>query len=242
MSRWPQDLLSLFVMPPAEQTDPAIGAVDAPRRPAGPPIGGRGPRGSRASGSGRRADAPSLTPAVVVGGARSAAFAVDLSVNYAARSALRCAVTAVWGTTPPAPPRGPATRLAERIGTDLSNADCDKPAAGGRGVVLRLDDDPVAAVRTVRRLQGVVADQAALVLAVCGPRAAAFDPLLADARLIVLALGGDAPAGLDDIAKKGLAQTSPEARIVAVSLDEGVALPRPLRHRAAIRRSVGMAT
>jgi hypothetical protein len=62
-----------------------------------------------------------------------------------------------------------------------------------------------------------------------------LDPLLAGGELLVLAVPAGAPAGLAGLAAASLACAAPGARVVTVTLDPGGALPRPLRHRSAIR-------
>jgi hypothetical protein len=233
--------VSLFVAPAAPATElglPGGGPVAAslPRRGVRPVGSGDDGPSRQPRRSGRRRPAnPTAALTAVIGDADSAAFAVDLVGVTAARGGLRCGLTAVWGAPLPAGPRGHPTRAAEHLAARLVAAGY-APVAGGRGVVVGLPEDPVAAVREFARLAAIADDPAAVVLALCGPRESAFDALLAGRALLVLALAAGAPATLAGPATAALAALAPAARLVVVTLDTGGALPRPLRHRTAIRQ------
>lgn len=198
----------------------------------GVPGTGRG-RPPRRQGVRRTPDRAAPSVAVLGGGA--AALAVDLAAALGQRGRHPVAVTAVWGCPAPAPPRGGATGAAERLAAAFDEAG-DLPAvAGGDGVVLELPVDPGAAVTTLAAAQVTAAEAGPVVLAVCGPRPAAFDARLRSCDLLVLALPGDAPTALGDVAGAALAACAPGALIVPVVLPGG-GLPRPLRHRAAVRQ------
>lgn len=112
-----------------------------------------------------------------------------------------------------------ASHLAARLG----------PAAEGARVSRRVVELSLAADTTEVLSTLVAAGPAAVVIAVCGLRDEAADRLLAAAGHVILATGGDAPAGLVAAAGEGLA--SP-ARVRAVDWAQPGVL-RFLRHRSA---------
>jgi hypothetical protein len=226
-------LASFFVAPPAVTPGVAL--------PAERDVGNAGPRDrglmrpSKRRGVDRRARSAATA---VVGDAGAAAFAVDLAVVLAARDGVRCGVVAVWGAGAAAPPRGQATRAAEAVVGRLTAAGCASLAAGGRGVVVELPDGPAAAASVLEGLAPAAGEDAAVVLAICGPRPAALDGILAGCGRIVLVIGEGAPPALAAVAAASVGGVAPAARIVPVILETRTALPRPLRHRSAIRRAL----
>jgi hypothetical protein len=202
--------------------------------PAGGAPQARGTRRQRSTG--RRRVPGRHAPAVAVLGAGAAALAVDLAAALAQRGRHPVALTAVWGASPPAPPRGQAVRPAERLAAALEGlADVPAPAAGGDGVVVCLPEDPDIAVAALAAAEAAVAGEGPVVLAVCGPRPAAFDALLAARDVLVPALPDDAPPMLAGVAAVTLGEVAPGARVVPVVLP-GSGLPRPFRHRSVVRQ------
>jgi hypothetical protein len=225
-------LASFFVAPATPAPAFVPPAAPPPARPGEPPSRQRTPALTRR----RRAAGPEVPAVGVVGDRGTAPFAVDLSCALAGHGSRRCAVTAVWGTPSPAPPRGHPTRSAAQLVVKLASA-CPglEAVAGGRGVVVGLPSDAQAAVVAYAALLAAVGDEAVVVLALCGPRPVAFDAVLARQEVIVLALGTGAPAGLSALAEGSLADLAPGARLTIVTPPAGNGLPRPLRHRAAVR-------
>lgn len=229
-------LTSLFVAPPvvtpgvALPAELAAGDADARhRRPQRP--GARRP--SKRRRSPRSAGAVSTA---VVGDAGAGAFAVDLAVALATRDGARCAVVAVWGAGAVTPPRGHPTRAADRVLARLTTAGVEPLAAGGRGVVVTLPESAAAAADVVKELGAAAGENVTVVAVLCGARPAAFDGALAGCRQIVLAVAATAPPALAAVAVASVGGVAPAARVVPVILGTGPALPRPLRHRTAIRR------
>jgi hypothetical protein len=147
----------------------------------------------------------------------AAAAAGELRARHRAGAALLC----VWrpaGAESPDDERTPAARSpagattpgAGRLAARLVAHDLAATACG-RLALLLLDPAPAAAVEQVRRGLAMVNDP--VVLALAGPRPAAFEPLLAELDLAIAVL----PAGADD-SLRALALTG---------------LPTPARHLAA---------
>jgi hypothetical protein len=230
-------LASFFVAPAASAPATSAPAFAPPAAPE-PVLGsGRPPsRPSPSSRSARRAARPAVPAVGIVGDRDSAPFAVDLACALAARARDRCGVAAVWGAPAPVPPRGHPTRAAALIAAALASACPGLDAlAGGRGVVVALPSDPEAAAAAYDIVIATVGGEAAGVLALCGPRPGAFDEVLARQAVIVLALATGAPPGLAGLAAAALTDVAPEGKLTTVTPASGNGLPRPLRHRAAIR-------
>jgi len=130
--------------------------------------------------------------------AAGAAPALALAAASARRAP--CGVVCRWsGTSPAAPPRsGLSVAAARRLAQRLTARGL---VAGACGRVVAVDlpaDATEARAATERAL--AAAGEAPVVLAVAGPRPAAFDPLLATLDRLVVVPPADAPAGLEALA------------------------------------------
>lgn len=225
---------SLFLTP-APVRAPAPDSVDHPG-PAAAPRPARSRKRSRPRASSARTAVGARTVAVV-GGEDAAPFAQDLAGALASRHRRRCGVVCVWpermssGAPTPREPGG-----ADRVAGTLASVDGVHVTATGRGLRVQLPADPVAAVAAHRDCVYAVEEVAAVVLAVCGPRPACFDAVLAEHDHLVLVMGPGAPAGLADLAAASLERLVPADRISTVVPRAGGALPRALRHRAPVRQ------
>lgn len=232
----PAARLAAFFLAPAEA--PSVSseppAAAATPRPAGS-RGGAGPRSRRGA---RTAVRPTIGATAVLGGAGAAALAVDLATAIAHRGRRRCAATLVWGAPPPAPPRGQPTRAVGALGAELAAIAGVVVSTGGAGVVVGLPEDPLAALVAHAAVCAAAGADAAVVVALCGPRPAAWDGLLAEQGLLVGTVADDAPPSLLPLAEAGLRRAAPKGRTLTVAAPGG-GLPRPLRHRAAIRQILG---
>lgn len=183
----------------------------------------------------RGADRPAPPTVAVVGDAAAAVFAADLAVALAGRHRRRCGLLAVWGATAPPAPRGHATRAAELVAVTAATVPGSTVTTGGRGVIAALPPDPDAARAAQAALVDTVGDDALLVLAICGPRSDDLDAVLATHDVVVLVLAPAAPDALSALATASLDALVPRAIRVTLIMPGGAAVPRPLRHRAAIR-------
>ena len=219
----PQDVLPGVVLPAEAKT------ASPPREPSASSGRSRSGRRRPSSGSG-------IGIVGVVGGRDAAALAVDLSCALATAGRHPCGVVALWGASATVPPRGHPTRAADQFASHLT-ATCDGPVpvAQGRGVVVTLASDPAEAAAAYGAVAAAVEGAGVLVLALCGPRSGAFDGVLARQAVLVLVVGAGALTGLSGIAEASLREIAPAAALVTVTSPSGSGLPRPLRHRAAIR-------
>lgn len=149
----------------------------------------------------------------VVLGPSGAAAPVGAAVanELRCRARARTALLIVWapsGVPATAAPAWPAAqRLAERLGTGESSV-----VARGRLVRVDLSTDPEAAAAWIPEL---IAGEAPAVLVLAGPRPAAFDPVLAAARLVVLVADADRPPAVTALAAEELAHSCPEVSVMA---------------------------
>jgi hypothetical protein len=131
-----------------------------------------------------------------------------LGLALARRRRVSVAVVCVWAPGRAAKPawRAPATPAARRMAATLGARGHDaKPA--GRLAVVRLPEGPEQAVVEARRATAAAGD-APTVLALGGPRVSAFDELLGDQDLVVVAT----PIGTDPaLARLALAGLAPGA-------------------------------
>ena len=101
----------------------------------------------------------------------------------------------------PASPAGATTPAARRVAAALE-AEGLRATACGRLAWLALPDDPEDAAPVLRR--GLALAAVPVVIAVAGPRPAAFEPVLATADLALAVLPADAAAPLRDLALASL--------------------------------------
>ena len=134
------------------------------------------------------ADAPAL------------AAALGLALARAHRSPL--AVLCLWSPQPPRGWRAPAMPAAARVAATLTARGHDAIAAG-RLVLARLGAAPDEAAGQALRV-GAAAGAAPVVLALAGPRARAFDELLALQDLVVVGVAAGADPALARLATAGL--------------------------------------
>lgn len=205
---------------------------------AGAPDDGTPPARARRSGRRPRPAAPVTPPTVaVLGDAGAATLAVDLALALARRERHRCALALVWGGAAPAPRQHP-TRAAAQLGTDLDPILGLTVSCGGTAVVARVPDDADAAAAALDAVLVAAGPEAATVVAVCGPRPAAFDVLLSGRDLIVASVPEGAPPGLGELAAAGLEAVAPRARVITLARP-AASVPRAIRHRRAVKLILG---
>ena len=144
-------------------------------------------------------------PAVTVLAPPADAPALGAALGLALARALRAPVCAVcvWSPEPARPGwRAPALPAAARVAATLRDRGHEACAAG-RLAVVRLSADPDEAASQALRVTAA-AGAAPTVLALAGPRAAAFDALLAMQDLVVVAVAPAADASLARLASAGL--------------------------------------
>jgi hypothetical protein len=193
----------------------------------------------------REASAGAL--AVLCAAEDARAVAVAAAVVLARRRRAACAVACVW-TAPEVhrhpDARPPAGRAARRLAAVLSARGLDALACG-RVAVIALPSDPAEAVACAGRA-GAAAGAAPAVLVLGGPRAAAFDDLLAAQDRVLVVTRPGAADTIAPLALAGLPAGGPPHETFAVALGPlgralaagGVAVPSALR-RALDGREVG---
>jgi hypothetical protein len=177
--------------------------------------------------------APRTPPGVAVLAAAPDAPALGAALGLALARARRAPVVVVcaWSAGQPAPPawRAPALPAARRLADALAaRGHAARPA--GRLVLVQLagsDEDGALEARRVLAAAGA----APAVLALGGPRRAAFDALLADQDLVVVGTRSGADPVLARLAVEGLAGAVcacacevPEARPARVLAAAGITL------------------
>jgi hypothetical protein len=215
-----------------------------------PPAGAaldRAPRGGprpRAGNAGRAATPRAATASTAAPAAVALLCAADdaraLGVAAASllgrRSGAGCGLACIW--TAPEPhrhpdPQAPASRAARRLTAALAGRGLDAQACG-RAATVALPADPAHAVAAAARAAAAAGD-APVVLALGGPRAAAFDELLAeqDRLVVVTPPGGDATIG--PLALAGLPVATGRVHTIGLSragralAAAGLAVPARLR-------------
>lgn len=132
------------------------------------------------------------------------ALGAALGLALARARGAPAAVVCLWSASPAiAPPRAPALPAARRLAAALARRGHDARAAG-RLACVRLAADGAAAAAEAQRA-GAAAGAAPVVLALGGPRSAAFDALLELQDLVVVAVARDADPALAGLALGGLA-------------------------------------
>lgn len=185
-------IADLFVAPASERRD---------HRGAEPPAPARSGRGltSRPTTAGRR---PPPAVAVLASPADAPALAAALGLALARVHRSPLAVVCVWSPQPTRGWRAPAMPAAARAAATLTGRGHDATAAG-RLVVARLAAAPDEAAGQALRV-GAAAGAAPVVLALAGPRAGAFDELLALQDLVVVGVASGADPTLVRLATAGL--------------------------------------
>jgi len=204
-----RSLLEHFVMPsgnprPAahEDLDPQ---AEAPRgkvaRPA-PDAELLDDRPQNASALRERRAPPSV--GLLCPSADAQALGAALSLALGARHRAPVVAVCVWiGDTPAGPAwRAPALPAARRLAGSLAGRGHDARAAG-RLAIVRLPADATEAARQARRASAA-AGAAPTVLALGGPRVPAFDELLAEQDLVVVATASGTDPALARLALAGL--------------------------------------
>jgi hypothetical protein len=151
---------------------------------------------------------PRTPPGVAVLAAASDAPALGAALGLALALARGAPVAAVCVWTPGVmrPARtAPALPAARRLAASLAARGHDARAAGRLAVVSLAGGGEAAAAEARRAL--AAAGSAPAVLALGGPRDAAFDALLADQDLVVVATAGGADAVLARLVVAGLQET-----------------------------------
>jgi hypothetical protein len=213
---------------------PPGGGSAAPRSPSVL----RSSRGRAARSDAVAAVAEPVAVAVLCGAEDARAVGVAAAAVLARRARASCGVVCIW--TAPVPhrhpdARPPAGRGARRLAAALEGRGLDALACG-RAAVVALPADPEDAVRAVARATAA-AGPAPAVLVLGGPRAAAFDAVLAghDRLVVVTRPGADAAVGalaLAGLPAAGVPHTGcalglrPVARALAAA---GLATPPALR-------------
>jgi hypothetical protein len=195
-----------FVSPPADGPSPAPG--DVARSDAG--LGRAGADVARCDEGPDRAcaePAPRTPPGVAVLCRPADAQPLGSALGLALAGRRRAPVVAVcvWTGGPPGAGvmwRAPALPAARRLAAALAARGHDARAAG-RLAVVRLPASPADAASDARRA-GAAAGTAPVVLALGGPRVAAFDALLAEQDVVVIATAPGTDPALARLAVAGL--------------------------------------
>jgi hypothetical protein len=187
-------VLEHFVIPASEPRSAAFEDFVAPGEAPGPACAEPAPR---------------TPPGVAVLTAAPDALALGAAVGLALARRHRAPVVAVclWSAGPAAGPawRAPALPAARRLATGLAARGHDARPAG-RLAVVRLAGPADDAALQARRVLAA-AGAAPAVLALGGPRAAAFDGLLVEQDLVVVGMRSGADPILTRLAVDGLAGT-----------------------------------
>ena len=183
-------IADLFVAPAG---DGGADRVAEPRLPGEPE---RGPATSS------RRPPPAVAVLAPPPDAPALAAALGLALARAHRSPV--AVLCLWSPQPARGWRAPAMPAAARMVARLTARGHDATAAG-RLVLARLAASPDEAARQALRV-GAAAGAAPVVLALAGPRAGAFDELLALQDLVVVGVAAGADPALARLATAGLAR------------------------------------
>lgn len=146
-----------------------------------------------------------FAPSAIVLGARADAMPVArlLATELRLRAGGGCVLVGEWhGGEPEGPASGQAHPATRRLAARLAGRGLEG-SARGRTLHLALPGDPVAAAAAWQR--AVAAAGAPAICALAGPRTPAFDPLLDEQDLLVLAPAADAVEALTELALSGLA-------------------------------------
>lgn len=150
--------------------------------------------------------APPRTPASVAllaPAADAPALAAALGLALARRERARTAVVCLWAALPERSPRlAPALPAAARLASTLA-ARGHAARGSGRLVIVRLASPCGQAAAEALRVMAA-AGAAPVVLALAGPRAAAFEELLSEQDLVVVAVAPGSEPALSLLATAGL--------------------------------------
>lgn len=199
-------VLALFVSPAAPVEGSA--AWD-------PPVAVRPPSGDDAGTRSLAAwvQVPHSGLSVVLGPSSAVApVGAALANELRCRARARAALLIVWAPSPVAPvAASPAWPIARRQAERLRVVE---PSAVARGRLVRLDlpREPEAAAALIPEL---VSGDVPAVLVVAGPRPAAFDRVLAAARLVFLVAAADRPPAVIDLAAEELADLASAPSVMA---------------------------
>ena len=185
-------IADLFVAPPGEPR--------ARRGAAAQALTESGPAPAAPPAAGPRRPPPAVAVLAPPADAPGLAAALGLALARAHRSPL--AVLCLWSPQPIRGWRAPAMPAAARRAAVLTARGHDATAAG-RLVLVRLGAAPDAAAAGALRA-GATAGPAPVVVALAGPRAAAFDELLALQDLVVVGVAAGADPALARLATAGL--------------------------------------
>jgi hypothetical protein len=213
-------LREAFIAPretPATSADPEDDGATTAITPRGPALTrvrdafvrpAAGPCRSAAS-----APRPAPRIALVCAAEDAAALAVAAASTLARRHRPDCALVCVWapeGVSRAVGEGGPlAGRAARRMATALAARDVPSAARGRLAIALPAGDAPTAAPAAGRAL--AAAGAAPTVLALGGPREPAFDALLADQDLVVVATRPSASGPLAELALAAVADVATRA-------------------------------
>ena len=191
-----QRIADLFVAPAGERGTHR-GAEPRPRADSGSDADS-GAASQPVAGS--RRPPPAVAVLASPSDAPALAAALGLALARAHRSPV--AVLCVWSPQPARGWRAPAMPAAARVARTLVARGHDATAAG-RLVLARLGDRADEAAGQALRV-GAAAGAAPVVLALAGPRAGAFDELLALQDLVVVGVAAGADPALARLATAGL--------------------------------------
>ena len=234
-------LRDFLLAPPggAAAAEPAPGAASGTLGPRLPWVRGATAGSVEADGfAGVGAGVVPGAVAVLCAAEDARAVAVATAALLARRARAPCSLACVWTAPDPhrhSEARPPAGRGARRLATALSARGVDALACG-RSAVVALPADPDDALRTLARATAA-AGAAPVVLVLGGPRAAAFDDVLAgqDRLLVVTRPGAEATIGA--LALAGLPAGGPSHAACVLALGPfaralaaaGLATPAALR-------------
>jgi hypothetical protein len=159
----------------------------------------------RAAGAPAREAVVAAAPAAAICGPDAEPLACALALMLRRRGPV---VACIWGSVCARRPEAPATAAARRLAGSLSVRGLSARATG-RLVAVALDQAAEVAAAQAARAAAAAGD-AALVIALCGPRQDAFEALLGVQDVVVVA-AGDAPDGLVGVALAALEDVSRRA-------------------------------
>jgi hypothetical protein len=197
-------------------------------------------RERRAAATAGAAPAVQRSVAILCAAEDARAVGVAAATLLARRARTGCGLALVWTAPQPRPPgdaRPPATRAARRLAVALAARElAGRPC--GRAVELMLPPDSGDALAVARRATAAAGD-APVVLALGGPRAAAFDDVLAEQDGVLVLMRPGADAALAALAVAALPPAAgvahpfaigPAARVLAAA---GLVVPGALRRALA---------
>jgi hypothetical protein len=203
---WARRIADVFVAP-ADEHDATTAREPRSRAPRGSDRRSRrAPRGARAGVDRSRSsgvERPAAAVAVLAPASDAPALGAALGMALARAGRAPVCVVCVWSPAPArsgwrAPPTPAAARLASTLRARGHDA-----GASGRLVLVALSTGEEEAASQALRV-GAAAGSAPTVVVLGGPRAAAFDGLLAMQDLVVVAVASGSDASLARLASAGL--------------------------------------